>query len=148
MAQVKQKNLGEHARARRKYLGYQSVKALATKSGVSDRLISDLETGRRSNFSPSTQATLENHYGWKRGSIQDTLSGGAPTVLSDPFAGEPEAQEPTPRNDLDSEFAAMKAIEAATEELDPAARVRVLRWALDRCNQDAAGDDPGSRTLA
>ncbi|TKV35330.1 hypothetical protein CFA71_23980 [Mycobacteroides abscessus subsp. bolletii] len=89
---------------------------------------------------------LESHYGWKRGSIQDTLAGGAPTVLSDPFIdGEPQTQESIPTSDLDKEFAAMKAIEAATEELEPAARVRVLRWALDRCNQDTPSDDPDTR---
>ncbi len=146
MARSNQQKLGELARSRRRYLGYPSVKALAETTGVSERLISDLETGRRGNFSPSSQAVLEGHYGWRRGSIQDTLAGGTPTVLSDPFANNgPHTQEPIPTSDLDKEFAAMKAIESATDELDPAARVRVLRWALDRCNQDTSSDDPDSR---
>lgn len=147
MPESNKQQLGELARSRRKYLGYHSVNALAESTKISNRLISDLETGRRTNFSSSTQEILERAYGWKRGSIQVALGGGGtPVVIADPFAsedGSPDIQNPRPSADLEDEFAAMEAIQSAIERLGAAARVRVLRWALDRCNAETVADSVG-----
>lgn len=73
--------LGQLVRLRRTQLRIHTGKALADQAHVTPRLISDLEVGRRANFSGSTKAAIEDALMWAPGSIDNTLAGGEPTPL-------------------------------------------------------------------
>lgn len=55
----------------------------ATATGLSYKLISDIETGRRDNFSDTTKAILEAALLWEPGSIDVIARGGRPKALRD-----------------------------------------------------------------
>lgn len=58
--------------------GMTSREQLAATSGIAIRIISDIEKGRRTNFTASTQAKLERALGWEHGSVNAVLAGGSP----------------------------------------------------------------------
>lgn len=70
--------LGDTVVTRRVRLGMRSQKEFAARSGLSLRLISDLERGNRSSYDPSTFARLEKALDWVPGSVQVVLGGGDP----------------------------------------------------------------------
>ncbi|OLT80548.1 helix-turn-helix domain-containing protein [Mycobacteroides chelonae] len=70
--------LGRLVRARRKRLQLHTAADFAQAAQVSTRLIGDLETGRRSNFSAANKASIEDTLNWEYGSIDDALAGGDP----------------------------------------------------------------------
>lgn len=84
--------LGRLVRARRKRLQLHTAADFAEAAQVSTRLIGDLETGRRSNFSAANKASIEDTLDWEYGSIDDTLAGGDPRERVAPVVN----QEPTP----------------------------------------------------
>lgn len=61
---------------------------------VSYRVITDIETGARTNFNSSTLALLEQAYGWTAGSINRVLAGENPTPTDGPGATPEPAPEP------------------------------------------------------
>lgn len=73
--------LGQLVVARRIQLGMRTSVALAEVAGLTPRVISDLELGRRSNFSASTKAQIEGALKWHTGSIDDALKGGEPRPI-------------------------------------------------------------------
>lgn len=75
--------LGDAVVARRVKLGLRSQKAFADHSGLSLRLISDLERGNRSSYDPSTFARLEDALEWAPGSVKAILDGGHPTSTAE-----------------------------------------------------------------
>jgi len=83
MSDVHSKRLGQLVRARRKRLQMHTVADLAAAAQVSLRLVGDLETGRRNNFSEANKAAVENALAWQNGSIDDTLNGGDPIELDE-----------------------------------------------------------------
>lgn len=66
-----------HARTR---AGISTSKALADKMGMSARIIGDIENGRRTSYSSTTIAKLEQALGWAEGSVADVVAGGSPTM--------------------------------------------------------------------
>jgi hypothetical protein len=74
--------LGEYVVARRVQLGYKKRPAFSDASGISTRILGDIETGRRGNFDPTTIAALENTLGWATGSANRIAHGGEPTVIA------------------------------------------------------------------
>lgn len=74
--------LGEHVIARRTALGYKTRAQLAEASGISVRILGDIETGRRGRFDPKTLAALENALGWTVGSANRVATGGEPSLTA------------------------------------------------------------------
>jgi transcriptional regulator with XRE-family HTH domain len=70
--------------SRRVALGYRNRQALADAAGISIRTLGDIETGRRSNFDPSTIAALEHALEWDTGSVAEIVDGYDPTLRSAP----------------------------------------------------------------
>lgn len=68
--------VGSLLQARRAELGEPNLTAFARRTGVSRRLLDDLERGRRPNFKRSTIAAVEHTYRLEPGSIAAALSGG------------------------------------------------------------------------
>jgi hypothetical protein len=54
-------------------LGYDTQKAFANASRISLRIVSDLETGKRTSYSSSTLARLERALGWPDGRVEEHL---------------------------------------------------------------------------
>lgn len=85
------KRLGELLVARRVDLGHPRRLTWARDVlGLSnDRIQSDLENGRRSNYDNATLAQVEQQYQWAPGSIRAVLGGGDPTPIGGLFDDEP-----------------------------------------------------------
>jgi hypothetical protein len=80
MAEENWKRLGDYVVARRTALGMRDRRALSAVTGVTDRTLGKVETGRR--VSASTLGVLENHLGWAPGSCRSILAGGEPIMLA------------------------------------------------------------------
>lgn len=74
--------LSAHVVSRRVALGYRNRQALADASGICTRVIGDIETGRRSNFDPTTSAALERALEWETGSATQIVGGYGPSPIS------------------------------------------------------------------
>lgn len=90
------KRLADHVVVRRRELGMTTRNALADVSGLSYRVLGDLERGTRS-LSERTLSVLEEGLRWQPGSARAILRGGDPVPLEDTRAiGEyPPYTEPT-----------------------------------------------------
>jgi hypothetical protein len=86
MAEENWKRLGDYVVARRTALGMRDRRALSAVTGVTDRTLGKVETGRR--VSASTLGVLENHLGWAPGSCRSILAGGEP-IMSAPSPAQP-----------------------------------------------------------
>lgn len=75
--------LGHYVVARRVELGHRQRPTFADASGMSVRILGDIELGRRGNYDPTTIAALENALGWETGSVQRVLRGGEPNLRSE-----------------------------------------------------------------
>ncbi|SIN33241.1 helix-turn-helix domain-containing protein [Mycobacteroides abscessus] len=102
--------LGQLVVARRIQLGLRTSVALAEAAGLTTRVISDLESGRRSNFSASTKAQIEGALKWHTGSIDDALKGGEPR----PVRGAGVSDLLPPRSDTHANSEA-NAVQGLTE---------------------------------
>lgn len=88
--------LGQHVVARRLALGYKTRIQLAQASGISARILGDIETGRRGRFDPKTLAALENTLGWNTGTANRVADGGEPTLAGGRAATQERAYTGTP----------------------------------------------------
>jgi len=70
--------LGSYIVSSRVALGYRHRQALADASGISIRVLSDLENGRRANFDSVTIAALEQALEWETGSVAQIVGGYEP----------------------------------------------------------------------
>lgn len=84
--------LGKASVARRIRLGYETREKFAQAAGISSRLLSDIENGKRTSYDPATLVKLEEALKWEAGSVDALLAGGAAT----PKAAQPEAAPLTP----------------------------------------------------
>lgn len=57
----------------------------AQAAGLSERVIFDLENGRRTNFSPETIAAIESTLGWEAGALERVRQGLEPRRKYDPM---------------------------------------------------------------
>lgn len=67
--------------ARRSELGMKTARALAAKAQLSERIIGDIENGRRDSYARSTLFAVDQALSWEVGSAQNILNGGAPVEL-------------------------------------------------------------------
>lgn len=65
-----------------------------------DRILSDLERARRTNYDPATLAQVERMYQWAPGSIRAVLAGGEPTPVANPEATPGSTYRPLFEDDL------------------------------------------------
>lgn len=72
--------LGKYVVARRVELGYEQRARFAAAAHISYRLLSDIETARRSNFDAASIARLEKALGWETGSVAAVVAGKDPAV--------------------------------------------------------------------
>lgn len=92
MADEDWRRLGDYVVARRIALGMRDRRALAAATGITDRTLGKVETGRR--VSASTLGALDNHLGWTPGSCRQVLAGGEPAI-SAAESGIPHYDDPT-----------------------------------------------------
>jgi hypothetical protein len=95
--------LGEYVVARRVRLGYKKRPAFSDASGISTRILGDIETGRRGNFDPTTIAALENTLGWATGSASRIAHGGEPTVVANTRDDVASSDSATPAGDQNTD---------------------------------------------
>lgn len=76
--------LGKYVLARRVKLGFKQRGDFAAALGISARVVSDIENGRRGNFDAVTIASLEDVLGWETGSAQGVAEGGEPRLRPSP----------------------------------------------------------------
>lgn len=81
---------------RRVALGYRNRTKFAEAVGApNDRIFSDMERQRRTNFDQATRAFVEQAYQWAPGSIRAVLTGGQPVEI------QPAPAEPADYRDKD-----------------------------------------------
>lgn len=78
--------LGKYVVSRRVKLGYKQRADIAAAVGVSTRVMSDIENGKRGNFDSVTVASLEEVLGWETGSVATIAAGGEPTLRGQAFS--------------------------------------------------------------
>jgi transcriptional regulator with XRE-family HTH domain len=78
MEQNDWERLGQAIVARRTQLGMRTREALAAASGLSSRLLSDVEKGRRSSYGSSTLLDIERALRWAPGTVEAHLKGRRP----------------------------------------------------------------------
>lgn len=84
--------LGVFICERREALGYATRRELKKASGLSYRILCDLENGKRA-VSDGTLAIVEHALDWRAGSAGEILRGGEPTLLDQPpVLGTPDAE--------------------------------------------------------
>lgn len=76
------KRLGELLMQRRLHLGQRNRAQFARDNGISDRLLSDIENGKRTNYDRATLVLIEGMYGWAGGSVAAVLAGRRPTTVT------------------------------------------------------------------
>lgn len=70
--------LGTAVATRRVQLGMRTAKQLAEASGLSARLISDVESGRRNSYAEASLTALDQALQWPEGNAQHLLDTGTP----------------------------------------------------------------------
>ena len=88
--------------------------AFSAATGLSTRLLDDLETGRRTNYSDTTLATVEAALGWSPGSCLRIVHGGRARREIDPALQ--RLMDAWPRLSVDSRKILASLAEAALEE--------------------------------
>lgn len=73
--------LGKMVIDRRLALGLRTRDQAAIATGISVRLLADLELGARDNYEQYTLVRLEQGIGWLPGSVDAVLAGGYPSLL-------------------------------------------------------------------
>lgn len=68
--------LGKAVVARRIRMGYGTREKFAQAAGISSRLLSDIENGKRTSYDPATLVKLEEALKWEPGGVDATLAGG------------------------------------------------------------------------
>jgi transcriptional regulator with XRE-family HTH domain len=91
MAEEDWRRLGDYVVARRTALGMRDRRALAAATGITERTLGKVETGRR--VSASTLGALDNHLRWAPGSCRQVLAGGEPVPAAEPVI--PHYDDPT-----------------------------------------------------
>lgn len=94
--------LGNYVLSRRVMLGFKQRGGFAAAIGVSARVVSDLEHGRRGNFDAVTIASLEQVLGWETGSAARIAAGGEPTLraVAAPAPADPDSVGPSDEIEL------------------------------------------------
>lgn len=111
--------LGQMATERRLALGLRTRDQAAIALGVSVRLLSDFENGKRGTYEPFTLIRFEQGLGWLPGSIDTVLAGGYPSLLPGTVGAEigPEEAELALIRRADIPDETKKAILAEAERL-------------------------------
>lgn len=116
--------LGKYVVARREELGYKQRGQIASAVGVSTRVMSDIENGRRGNFDQVTVAALERVLGWETGSAARVAAGGEPVIRG-------QASTDTPTRPMSAqEFTEMIDEIEASPSLEPLEKLHAIRKVL------------------
>jgi hypothetical protein len=110
--------VGEEIVKRRVELGHNSREAFARSSGLSPRLLADLEHGTRTSYDRATIVRLENALRWLPGSVAAVLDGRHPTKVED-------ADDTRPVEREGDDLALMQLL--AASGLPPADQLRITR---------------------
>jgi transcriptional regulator with XRE-family HTH domain len=113
--------LGDRIVRRRTELQMRTTVALAARTGLTPRMLGDIEKGRRQNYSPATKARIEAALDWEPGSIAAVLAGLEPTAIRSPPANDDDGPDYT----IDHEASVLESGWSAATEL--AAAVLNLR---------------------
>ena len=88
------KRLGHYVVDRRVELGYKKRPALAAATGISLRVLSDIELGKRANYDAVTLTSLERALGWTTGSAARIAAGGEPQMRPSPTPQDEPPDQP------------------------------------------------------
>lgn len=77
------RRLGEAVYVRRVELGMHRQQDLAKATGLTRRVLGDIENGRRGNYDQVTLSRVEKGLAWMPGSVQAVLAGGPPRPVED-----------------------------------------------------------------
>lgn len=115
--------LGNYVLARRVELGYKRRGDFADAIGVSARVVSDLENGRRGNFDSVTIASLEDVLGWETGSVARIAAGGDPAPRGQvAVAPEPHGSRAVP-DEIEMIY--------ASKSMTPRQKLQAIRMVLE-----------------
>ncbi|WP_313276831.1 helix-turn-helix transcriptional regulator [Timonella senegalensis] len=126
--------LGQRVIERRVELGMETTTAFADATGLSTRILGDLENGRKDSYRASTLLRIEKVLGWTAGSIEAVLAGGEATPRVE------QVQAPASRLQAESAREAAIQVELSretTEELVQGIQYRVgeLRRRVESADQ-------------
>ncbi|BCY10897.1 helix-turn-helix transcriptional regulator [Actinoplanes sp. L3-i22] len=131
------KRLGDTVISRRIELKMPNRDDLATASGISYRILGDIETGRRSNFDRTTLAKLEQALHWTAGSARTIAEGGEATVATRPAATEhPDTATPHANDAALSQDEEPSLARVRNSDLPDATKAKIIR--LLRADQQRA----------
>lgn len=77
------RRLGEWV-TRERGRNYRTRAQFAAATGVSERVLDDLETGKRTRYTVRTLSSVERSLGWTYGSCLRVVAGGRPLRIQDP----------------------------------------------------------------
>jgi hypothetical protein len=132
MADEDWQRLGDYVVARRIALGMRDRRSLAVATGVTERTLGKVETGRR--VSASTLGALDNHLHWAPGSCRQVLAGGEPAVAAG-GASLPRYDDPTLQH--------IAEVPGLPPDVVRGLIALARNW---REQQDEAADEPGEQT--
>jgi Helix-turn-helix domain len=132
MADEDWQRLGDYVVARRIALGMRDRRSLAVATGVTERTLGKVETGRR--VSASTLGALDNHLNWAPGSCRQVLAGGEPAVVAG-GASLPHYDDPTLQH--------IAEVPGLPPDVVRGLIALARNW---REQQDEAADEPGEQT--
>lgn len=131
------KRLGSYVVARRVKLGFKQRGDFSAAVGVSARVLSDLENGRRGNFDAVTVSSIEDVLGWETGSVDRIADGGEPRLKDD---GVPVAR-------TDQRTSAEIEMIYASRTMTAREKLLAIRMVLDlQAQVDAETRTPADRT--
>lgn len=132
MADEDWQRLGDYVVARRIALGMRDRRSLAVATGVTERTLGKVETGRR--VSASTLGALDNHLHWAPGSCRQVLAGGEPAAAA-AGASLPRYDDPTLQH--------IAEVPGLPPDVVRGLIALARNW---REQQDEAADEPGEQT--
>lgn len=129
--------LGELLLERRLELGAPKRAPFAEENGFkNDRVLFDLEKGRRANYDSATLRHVERAYGWEAGSIRRVLAGGRPTA-----AWSLDTPHPGPRQPDRARGDALRALPpSAVLEVESLPEAQALLRAVSRELREATDE--------
>jgi hypothetical protein len=135
MADEDWQRLGDYVVARRIALGMRDRRSLAVVTGVTERTLGKVETGRR--VSASTLGALDNHLNWVPGSCRQILTGGEPGDSGAPQGGPsvPHYDDPTLQH--------IAEVPGLPPDVVRGLIALARNW---REQQDGEADEPGQQT--
>lgn len=132
--------LGRYVIARRVELGFRQRPEFSAAVGITSRVISDIENGRRSNFDPVTIAALEKALGWETGSVHRVAAGGEPLLVGEIPDFEDAAAPARANDEIEMIY--------RSRSMSPKQKLEAIRMVLHLRAQVEADTDPANGAAA